>query len=155
MPGGSLSHATLSGNLSGLLFSALRGRDCRVIGSDVLVQSGSKTFLTYPHVMAISIAPIMRDGTNNVVTNPVFVAEVLSPSTEATDRVVKFREYRSTPSIRQYALLSHKAPFIEIHTRHDDGSWRLIDCSGLDAHCEFSSLGCTIPMAELYNGVLE
>ena len=94
-------------------------------------------------------------GRPRVITNPVFVAEVLSPSTEGFDRGVKSDEYEASPTIRQYALLSQDRPRVEIHTRGEDGIWRKDEVSGLGAECVFSSLECSVPMAALYEGVLE
>ena len=155
MAGGSPAHSFLTFNLGAELRTALRGRGCRVGGADLLFQTGSKQLFTYPDVVVIC-GPLERmDRRPNVVTNPVFVAEVLSPSTEAFDRGVKSIEYRASPTIRQYALLSQDSPRVELHTRGEDGAWRISDVSGLDVDCEFTSLDCRIPMAALYEGVLD
>ena len=53
MAGGSYEHGRLAGNLIGELFSALRGRGCGVVGSDVMFQTGSREMFTYPDVMVI------------------------------------------------------------------------------------------------------
>jgi len=155
MAGGSPGHAFLAMNLGGELRSALRGKNCRVAGSDLLLQTGRKEMYVYPDVMVICGPVVTMDGRPNVVTNPVFVAEVLSPSTGEDDRGVKSHEYRATPSIQQYALISRTRPLVEIHTRNEDGSWLLTEVMGLEADCAFSSLGCSVPMAGLYEGVLD
>jgi len=108
---------------------------------------------TYPDLVVVC-GPLARvEGRPNIITNPTFVAEILSPSTEADDRGVKASEYRKTPSMQQYALLSQKAAIVEIHTRGADGKWTIHEVSGLEADCEFSALGCSVPMAALYSGV--
>ena len=155
MAGGSPGHAFLAANLIRDLGTALRGRKCRVAGSDLLFQTGSKEMYLYPDVMVICGPVATMEGRPNIVTNPVFVAEVLSPGTEGDDRGAKSREYRASPSIRQYALVSQVRPMVEIHTRGEDGNWRISDVSGLEAECVFSSLECSVPMAALYEGVLE
>ena len=101
MAGGSFEHGRLAGNLTGLLFAALRGRGCAVVGSDVLFQTGSQEMFTYPDVMVICGPVSKMAGRPNVITNPLLVAEVLSPSTEAKDRGDKAREYRASPSVQQ------------------------------------------------------
>ena len=69
-----------------MLYAGLRGRACRVGASDLLFRTGSGEMFTYPDVTVICgpVEPV--PGRKHVVTNPVFVAEVLSPSTEAIDR---------------------------------------------------------------------
>ena len=89
-----------------------------------------------------------------MITNPVFVAEVLSPSTEALDRGAKSNEYRTTPSIRQYALISQDKPWVEIHTRDEAGFWRINDVRGLNGVCELTAINCKVSMAALYERVL-
>ena len=154
MAGGTLEHCRLATNLIGRLFAALEGRDCAVFGSDLLFQTGSQEMLTYPDLMVVCGPAERKPGKRNVITNPLFLVEVLSPSTEALDRGAKSREYRLSPSVRQYALVSQDQPLVEIHTRATDGNWWISEVTGLDADCTFSSLECSVPMAALYKGAL-
>lgn len=153
--GGSTEHALLAANFVKELGSRVGKRGCRVFASDLMVQIGPNGLLTYPDVTAVC-GPFQRSKTKrNVITNPVFVAEVLSPSTEARDRGEKSQEFRRTPSIKQYALVSQSEPLIEVHTRHDDGSWRITEFAGTDAILDLTSLDCRIPLADLYDGVFD
>ncbi|MBY0502948.1 MAG: Uma2 family endonuclease [Bryobacteraceae bacterium] len=155
MAGGSFEHALLAMNLGGELREALRGRGCSVVGRDVLFQTGSKEMYTYPDLIVVC-GPVQRmPGRRNVITNPVFLAEVLSPSAEAKDRGVKSHEYRLGPTLRQYALISQDRPMVEIHTRAENGQWWISEVIGLEADCSFSSLECSVPMAAMYEGVLD
>lgn len=154
MAGGTIEHGRIATNLIGEMYSALKGRDCAVFGSDVLLQTGSEAMFTYPDLMVVCGAVERMVGKRNVVRNPVFVVEVLSPSTEGMDRGLKSREYRLTPSIRQYALVSVDQPLVEMHTRGEDGQWRISEVAGLDGECEFPALGCRIAMAAVYEGVV-
>jgi len=155
MAEGSPGHAFLAMNLGGELRNGLRGKKCRVAGSDLLLQTGRKEMYVYPDVMVICGPVEAMEGRPNVVINPVFVAEVLLPSTAEDDRGAKSHEYRATPSVRQFALISQTRPLVEIHTRNEDGSWLLTEVMGLEADCAFSSLECSVPMAALYDGVLD
>src|SRR5437868_6832472 len=107
-PGESLAHGMLAMNLGAELRAALRGRGCSVVGSDVLFRTGSGEMYTYPDVMVLCGPVDTVEGRPHVVTNPAFVAEVLSPSTEGVDRGAKSREYRASRSLRQYALISQE-----------------------------------------------
>ena len=155
MAGGSLAHGLLAMNLGAELRAALRGRGCRVVGSDVLFRTGSGVMYTYPDVMVLCGPVETVAGRPHVMTNPVFVAEVLSPGTESMDRGVKSREYRASGSLRQYALISQEQPWVEIHTRDEAGYWRISETCGLEADCELTGIDCRVPMAALYEGVLE
>lgn len=154
MAGGTFEHARIAMNLGGQLYTLLRGRDCAIVGSDLMFQTGTKEMITYPDLMVVC-GPVERmQGRRTVVTNPIFLVEVLSPSTEAKDRGVKSHEYRLSPTLQQYALICQDKPLVEIHTRCEDGSWRITEVMGLAADCAFSSLECSVPMAALYEGVL-
>ena len=155
MAGGPVAHATLAMSLGAELRAGLRGRGCRVFGSDVLFRTGSGEMFTYPDVTVVRGSTEYMPGRKHVVTNPVFVAEVLSPSTEAIDRGAKSNEYRATRSLRQYALISQDQPWVQIHTRDEAGSWQVSEVSGLDGVCAFTGIDCAVPMATLYEGALE
>src|ERR1035438_1411952 len=100
MLGGSLAHGMLAMNLGAELRAALRGRGCRVVGSDVLFRTGSGEMYTYPDVMVLRGPVETVEGRPHVMTNPVLVAEVLSQSTEGVDRGAKSREYRASGALR-------------------------------------------------------
>ncbi len=155
MAGGSVPHATIAMNLGAELRAGLRGRKCRVVGSDVLFRMGSGEMFAYPDVMVLCGAVEKMAGRPNVVTNPVFLAEVLSPTTEAMDRGAKSREFRASPSLRQYALISQDQPLVEIHTRDEGGFWRISEVAGLEGDCEFTGIDCRVAMASLYEGALD
>nr|WP_276611687.1 Uma2 family endonuclease [Thiorhodococcus mannitoliphagus] len=54
----------------------------------------------YPDVSVLCGEPVFHDERRDVLTNPVLIAEVLSPSTEGYDRGGKFAHYRRLPSLR-------------------------------------------------------
>jgi Uma2 family endonuclease len=110
--------------------------------------------LSYPDVMVICGQVETVPGRKNVVTNPLFVAEVCSPSTENLDRREKVREYRATPSLQQFILVSQDEPWVEIHTRDEGGRWVVEDVTGLDATCAFAGIDCSVGMAAIYEGAL-
>jgi Uma2 family endonuclease len=155
MEGSSLEHAFLRSNFCSELHGALRGRGYGVVGANLMLRTGSKRLFLYPDAMVFRGPVETIEGRPNVVTNPVFVAEVLSPETEGFDRGAAAHKYRWTPSILQYALIAVNRPLVEIYTREADGDWWISEVIGLEADCAFSSLECSVPMAAIYEGVLE
>ena len=147
--GWSVAHGTLKVNLLAAVHGGVRGRGWRVFGGDVRFQSG------YPDLMVIGGPIECAEGTLDVVCNPNFTAEIVSPATEAHDRREKSREYRATPSLREYAMISQVEPWVEIHTRDESGRWWISEVTGLDGVCEFRAINCVVPMAALYEGVLD
>ena len=147
MAGGSFEHGRLAMNLGSALHGALRGRGCAVVGSEVVIQTGSKEMYTYPDLTVIC-GPVERmEGRRNVITNPEFLVEVLSPGLEGRDRL--------SPTVMQFVLIRQDKPLMEIHTRCEDGGWRITEVMGLAGECVFSAMGCSVPMGAIYEGVLE
>ena len=54
------------------------------------------------------------EGENDIIYSPRLIVEVLSPSTEATDRGKKFRYYQSCPSIQEYVLVSTQERAVDV-----------------------------------------
>ena len=73
----------------------------------------------YPDVMVLPSPPLMRDAERDVMLNPVFVAEVLSDSTEQIDRGEKLDCYLGTPSALEYWLVAQDAVRVERWHRPD------------------------------------
>jgi len=147
MTGGSPDHSIIGSNLTGLLQALLRGRRCIVYNSDVYVQL-SEQYRVYPDV---TVSCDGRDrGALEVIRYPCLVAEVLSPATEARDRGQKSLQYRSSPSIQEYLLISSEFPLVEVFRRERQEFWSLYTL-GLDDTIELTGLNLRFPVAELYH----
>src|SRR5690349_13138651 len=92
MTGGSAAHVTIAINLALALRNALRGSGCRPFTSDMRVIANGT--VRYPDISVIC-HPI--DDTENRVTEPIIVIEVLSPSTARIDRGRRKTDYFATP----------------------------------------------------------
>ncbi|HKO57270.1 MAG TPA: Uma2 family endonuclease [Thermoanaerobaculia bacterium] len=122
MAGGTPEHAALAAAVIGLLFAQMRGGPCRAYDADLRVRTLSG-LATYPDVTVIC-GPSERDAVDpQAVTNPALIVEVLSRSTEEYDAGDKFEHYKTVASLRQYVLISHRVPAVEIRTREEDGGW--------------------------------
>jgi Uma2 family endonuclease len=65
------------------------------------------------------------------VPDPLIIVEVLSPSTNATDRALKLAEYFKLPSMRHYLIIWADKQQIVHHRRDDSGQIEtLIVCTG-------------------------
>ncbi len=77
----------------------------------------------YPDVF-VSCAP--EDlAAERTLTQPKVIIEVLSDSTAAYDRGVKFAAYRMLPSLQEYALIDPDRRAIEIFRRTPESDWLL------------------------------
>jgi len=122
MAGGSPRHAALAARVARAL--AAGGGPCEVFSSDLQLGIENGTRYVYADVTVICGPPRLQDGTRDVVINPTVVVEVLSESTEAYDRGIKWQAYQELGSLTDYVLVAQSAPRIEHYHREPDGSWR-------------------------------
>ncbi len=120
MSGATKRHNRIAGNISALLWIAARGRPCRVYALDVKLRAASN-IIYYPDVMT-ACGP--EDDDPLVENDPCLVVEVLSPSTQVTDRREKLMFYRQMPKLRAYLIVHQESRLVERHWREDDGNWR-------------------------------
>src|SRR5690606_34141324 len=84
----------------------------------------------------------------NAIINPTVIVEVLSPSTEASDRGEKWRHYQRIPSLREYVLVSPGEPYIEVFRREGD-EWVLRTATA-GQMLESPSQGVQVPVDAIY-----
>ncbi len=151
MAGGSPEHSQIAFNIAGALRQKLRGGPCRGYTSDLRVQAGS--LFTYPDVTVVCGEPQFHDESEDTLTNPTLIIEVLSDSTEAYDRGEKFGRYQRIDSLSEYVLVSQRRPSIDRYLRQPGGTWNLVVAEGLAASIELESISCSLDLADVYDDV--
>ena len=76
---------------SAKLESQLKGKRCRTYSSDLRTLVTASGAYFYPDVSIVCGPLILKEGSNDNCTNPALIVEVLSPSTAAYDRGLKFQ----------------------------------------------------------------
>ncbi|GFE67813.1 Uma2 family endonuclease [Chroococcus sp. FPU101] len=123
MTGGTIPHNEITINLATLIKNHLRGKKCKVLGTDAKVGISEAGPFHYPDVM-VSCDERDRQAIK-VIEHPCLIIEVLSPSTEAFDRGKKFQNYRQIPSLKEYVLVSAEQMMIECFRLNAHGIWEL------------------------------
>jgi Uma2 family endonuclease len=152
MSGASREHNLVSINLGRELSSQLKGRPCETYASEMRVFIPSTRRYYYPDISVACDEPSFQDGQFDTLLNPTVVIEILSGSTESFDRGRKFENYREIASLREYVLVSQDRVLVERYTRTEAG-WVLSDANRLDDLLRLDSIGCTIPLREIYDRV--
>ena len=149
MTGTTRSHNRLSGNFFKILDEALADRPCEVFIADIKVQvePGQKYF--YP---AVVVTCDERDDDPMFVQFPLLIVEVLSPSTEAVDRGIKFSHYRKFTALQEYVLMQTDRPVVEVFRRNSRDQWVLSEY-GLEDSLRLESVDVEIKVADLYRQV--
>ncbi len=149
MAGGTLRHAAIKTNLTGVVFIALRDKPCRSYDSDAKVRIDATDLSTYPD-LSILCGPVARSPIDHhAATNPTVLFEVVSRSTESWDRGGKFEHYRRLASFRHYVLVGSGEPKVEVWTRQEDGAWR-VEVSRTGEQFSLSAVGISLDVDELY-----
>jgi Uma2 family endonuclease len=162
MAGESDQHGEICVNLIGELRSQLKGKPCRARAQNTKVRSGPEPkpaknpegFYSYPDAMVVCGERKFHDKYHDVLLNPNVIIEVLSKSTEAFDRGEKFIRFRTwLPTLSDYILVSQDRPMIEHYRRQSDGEWVLSTLDGLGAALKIESIGCSLKLSDVYDGV--
>ena len=150
MSGASREHNLIVGNVSRELGQQLRQRPCEVYQADMRVKVSPTGLYTYPDVTVVCGEPQFEDAEVDTLLNPTVLVEVLSPSTADYDRGGKFAHYRRLASLQEYVLISQDGPLVEHYVRQDSDQWLLTEQRGLEDMLVLPSIGCRIPLAEIY-----
>ena len=146
MTGASEQHNLITANVLASLHGQLRRKPCRVYPSDMRLRVQQTGLNTYPDVVVVCGQPQFTDDTIDTLTNPTVIVEVLSPSTERYDRGVKFQNYRTITTLRDYVLIEQDNHYIEHYMRQDNGQWLLREAIGLEAQVTLSSIDCALTL---------
>ncbi|MEO0378255.1 MAG: Uma2 family endonuclease [Cyanobacteria bacterium P01_A01_bin.17] len=153
MTGGTPEHNEISGSLLMLLKLALRGKPYRVFVTDQRLWIPEKNLYTYPDVMVTANPLELQAGRKDTVMNPIFLAEVLSESTQGYDRGDKFSAYQTIASFKEYLLINQSQPRVEQYVRQEANKWLLTVYDGQEAKVGLASVPVEVGLAELYENL--
>lgn len=123
MAGAEDRHVTVTMNLAFALRPHLAGSPCRTFMSDMRLHVAAANSYFYPDVLVTCSAHDLASPM--VKTEPKLIAEVLSPSTAAYDRGVKFSHYRRLASLEEYVVIDLDTRSTDCFRKRDDGLWVL------------------------------
>lgn len=152
MAGAGERHNRIVTNLAFHLRGPARGGPCGVYANDMKLRLEWRKSFYYPDVM---LACDQDDGHDLYKERPCLVAEVLSPSTETTDRREKLNAYQSLPSLRYILLVSSSRSEVEYYLRNAAGEWetaRLEENEVLVVEC--GSYRAALSLEDIYEDVV-
>lgn len=153
MPGATVKHNTIQMNFTGEIRTFLKGKPCKVFGSDLRVHIPSKDLYTYPDAVIVCGNLELLDEELDTLLNPLVIVEVLSKSTQSYDRGDKFMLYRAIPSLKEYIMINSESVGVEHYTKQDNGTWILKELKNLSDPLRIQSIDFSLSLSELYAGV--
>jgi Uma2 family endonuclease len=147
MEGATVAHNYIEGNIFGELYSHLRGKKCAPFMNDMKahIEDAGDHWFYYPDVM-------VSDPTDQhalYCDTPSVIFEVLSPSTEQTDRREKRLAYERLPSLHTYILVAQELREVTVYRRRD-GLWHKSILPATGSTLEIPELEFSISLDAIY-----
>ncbi|MGE0120376.1 MAG: Uma2 family endonuclease [Dongiaceae bacterium] len=147
MVGATQAHNLIAGALHFALYGHLRGTACRVFGGTMKLRIGDDFYYS-----DILVTCDKSDVEPLYVERPSLIVEVLSPSTVMRDTHEKLLAYQAIASLRDYVLVEQDRREVRVY-RRTNTAWDLASYAGTDA-VEMTSVGLSLPLDEIYRGLL-
>lgn len=104
------------------------------------------------YVPDIAVTCRSNEPGRQAMADPILVVEILSPSTERSDRRVKLPVYQEIESVREILLIDADTHHAELYRREND-HWGIELVRGAEATLSLVSVDLRISMSELYEGI--
>lgn len=153
MIGASRSHCLIAGNVLGELATQLKGSVSEVYPSRMRVKIPAANYYIYPDVVAVRREPVSEDDYFDTLLNPTLLVEVFSKAAAAFEQIQRFACYRMIESLKEYVLVARDEYRVEQYTKQSDGRWLITDLSSPEERTELASVGCTLALKDIYEGV--
>ncbi len=151
IPDVSKAHARLVANFLHAFSAHVDLDRWAVTASDLGIEG--ETWLRFPDVI---VEPMDRDDKGRRSRDPVFIVEVLSPSSVGTDLTLKPAEYLPFSSLQAYIVASQDEPIVWVWQRNAQSNAfpeRPAEIQGRAATLSVARPDLAIPLAELYRGI--
>ncbi len=151
MAGGTKNHNRIALDLAGVLNHKLNRSGCEAFVSDVKVYVHPEVYY-YPDVI-VTCEELAEDEDEDdyIAENPVLLVEVLSKTTQRTDRFEKLREYQFLPSLREYLLIEQTHYQVEVYRHTAAGeAWQKEVYTTPEQEVLLASVKTSFTLAEIY-----
>ena len=153
MSGASKNHARLSSNIAFRLHAFLEGKVCESYQTEVKVKASYSRYY-YPDVIVTFEAAAEDQEDPYLIIQPILLVEVLSPSTQRTDKVEKFNTYQQIPGLLEYVIVAQDQMRVEIYRHRKAGdAWQGEVFTEPTEQITFDSIGLSLTLADIYRRV--
>jgi Uma2 family endonuclease len=104
------------------------------------------------YVPDIAVTCEPNEPGRQAMVDPILIVEILSPSTERSDRRVKMPAYQKLDSLREIMLIDADSYHAELY-RREDNHWGMQPVRGAEAVLSLASVDLRVSMSELYEGI--
>ncbi|MBC7891783.1 MAG: Uma2 family endonuclease [Sphingobacteriaceae bacterium] len=152
MAGARSRHNAIKENLSFHIgFHVRKKGGCRSFSSDQRLHIPVNGLYTYPDFLVVCGKIEFMAGEMETLTNPIFVAEILSKRTASYDRGEKFEFYRGIPTLREYLTLDSRRVSVELWRKTETDLWTLVyETKQVDERIHLESFALDLTLSDLY-----
>jgi Uma2 family endonuclease len=144
------AHRILALRLGSRIDAALAGRrPCNAQIEPGVVRADRAASYYVPDI-AVTCEP--NEPGRQAMVDPILIVEILSPSTERTDRRLKLPAYQTIESVREIMFIDADSHHAELYRREND-YWGIQLVRGAGATLFLGSVNLRISMSELYEGI--
>lgn len=139
-------------NTATALGSRVSGQKIEIYVNGMRVQLKSNV-LCYPDVVMVSGNPEFADDNEDILKNPTGVVEILSSTSDPTDKMQKVESYLAIPSIKECIVVKADEMRIEHYSRQNAKQWIYRIYDERDAVISLDSVNCKLSLSEIYGQV--
>lgn len=150
MSGASLNHNRIDGNLIANIGNFLKGKNCRVLPSNMRISTPSYDSYMYPDASIVCGEPQLEDDQFDTLLNPSVIFEILSPSTRSIDKGRKFFFYQQIPSLKEYIMIDSLKRYVQVARRQSDESWKFENIDETHTSLHIQTINFQFPFSEIY-----
>lgn len=156
MPGGTDIHSEIAANVITAIKIVVRPlpRKFRVYDSNLKIHIEPTNTGVYPDALVVCEEPQFWQNRRDVIVNPLLIVEVLSPSTQAYDRLGKFELYKLLPSFQEYVLVNTDKLSVETRFQEESNLWRIKMETDIENSVKLRSLGVAVSMLDIYENIV-
>lgn len=149
MAGASTMHNRIVTNIGYKIDNHLGNSRCEAYIENVKLKADEATFY-YPDVM---VACDENPTSVYYREEPILLVEVLSNSTERTDRHEKLTIYKKIPTLQEYLIVWQDKIYCEIHRKTAENTWQTEIYDEAEAEINLNSIDFTLTLAEIYRRI--
>jgi Uma2 family endonuclease len=145
-------HQVIAARLGGEIYASLNATrpECVLRAQAGIAPQGIQGRDHFETDLTVSCTPLDRDD-RGIVSDPVLIVEVLSPSTDRDDVFTKLPAYQRIPSLQEILYIETERIGATVY-RRAEGAWQTIRLAS-GAKLELETVGLDIPLTALCRGV--
>ncbi len=142
-------HQVIAGNLGGLLYNAVTNHrpGCSVRTQAGIAPMGMFGRDHFEADFAITCG-LPAEGDRGMVAQPILIVEILSPSNDRDDVLVKLPIYKTIPGLDEIVYVESETVAASVYRRGTDGTWLPEErLHGPAARLRLNTIGLDVPLA--------